>query len=383
MSTFLLVVSILAVFVGLVVAHEWGHFIFARRNGVDVEEFAIGFPPRIWTKKMKSGFNFSFNLIPLGGYVKMKGEHDADTAKGTFGAASIGAKIRIMAAGVGMNLLVAFVIFTFLAVIGVPQLVLNQFTIKSDTTIVNKQTVTVISTQKGSPAASIGLKPKDVLISMQGNNGQFYEIDNDLLLPGVTQALQGQNVKVTYKLPNGQVKTANVAFRSGPVVNASQNGPNPIGYFGVSTSTPSSSVVMQKSTWSAPIVALGLMKQITILTFKGIGSALASVFKGHPSQATAQVTGPVGVVVILKNGSLLGIHFVLAIIAIISLSLALINILPIPALDGGRIFFTVVPRLIRGKPLKQRTEDIINGVGLAFVFLLIISISAVEIKNLF
>src|ERR1044071_4282268 len=103
MSIALLVVGIL-LFIGLVVVHEFGHFIMARRNGVKVEEFGIFFPPRLYKRKTKGGWLFSFNLIPLGGFVRLKGEHDSDTEPGTFGAATLWVKTKIMAAGVVMNL---------------------------------------------------------------------------------------------------------------------------------------------------------------------------------------------------------------------------------------------------------------------------------------
>ena len=102
-------------FVLLVVVHEYGHFIMARRNNVEVEEFGIGFPPRAWKKKLKSGMLFTINWLPLGGFVKLKGEHDADKAKGSYGAASLWAKTKIIGAGVVMNLLVAIAMFTLLA----------------------------------------------------------------------------------------------------------------------------------------------------------------------------------------------------------------------------------------------------------------------------
>src|SRR6188508_745555 len=111
MSIVLLVVGLL-LFVGLVVIHEFGHFIMARRNGVDVEEFGIGFPPRAWSRRMPTGYDFSINWLPLGGFVKLKGEHDADTEKGSFGAASLWAKTKIISAGVIVNLFVAVVMFS-------------------------------------------------------------------------------------------------------------------------------------------------------------------------------------------------------------------------------------------------------------------------------
>src|SRR6266581_4953519 len=111
MGIFLLVIGIL-LFIGLVVVHEFGHFIAARRNGVEVEEFGIFFPPRLYRRKTKAGWDFTINLLPLGGFVRLKGEHDSDTKPGTFGAASLWVKSKIMAAGVAMNLVTALVLFT-------------------------------------------------------------------------------------------------------------------------------------------------------------------------------------------------------------------------------------------------------------------------------
>src|SRR3989344_5871180 len=103
--TIILLILGLLLFVGLVVVHEFGHFIMARRGGVEVEEFGIGFPPRAKILGRKNGTTFTLNWLPLGGFVKLKGENDADTAPGSLGAAKLNTKIKIMLAGVGMNLL--------------------------------------------------------------------------------------------------------------------------------------------------------------------------------------------------------------------------------------------------------------------------------------
>src|ERR1700761_4084260 len=118
----LLLILGLVLFIGLVVVHEFGHFIMARRNGVEVEEFGIFFPPRLYKHKTKGGWLFTINLLPLGGFVKMKGEHDVDTAKGSFGAASLSAKTKIMAAGVVMNLIIAYLLLIVVSLLGMPKL---------------------------------------------------------------------------------------------------------------------------------------------------------------------------------------------------------------------------------------------------------------------
>ena len=121
-------------FVILVVIHEYGHYLVARRNGVEAEEFGIGFPPKIWGKKMGRGIfrtYYSINSLPLGGFVKLKGESDEDTAKGSYGAASFWVKTKIILAGVLVNFFAAILIFTILAMIGMPKMVDDQFSLDS------------------------------------------------------------------------------------------------------------------------------------------------------------------------------------------------------------------------------------------------------------
>src|SRR5258708_737988 len=119
-------------FVGLVLVHEWGHLMVARRNGVEVEEFGLGLPPRAYSKKLKSGMILSLNWLPLGGFVKLKGEHDSDERPGSFGAATMWAKTKIMLAGVAANAVVGIALLTTLALIGMPKLIDNQFSVASD-----------------------------------------------------------------------------------------------------------------------------------------------------------------------------------------------------------------------------------------------------------
>ena len=155
MNVLLMIVGII-LFFGLVVVHEFGHFIMARRGGVEVEEFGIGFPPKLFKYKTKSGWLFTINLLPLGGFVKLKGEHDTDTTPGSFGAASVWTKSKIMAAGVMMNLITAYILFVGLALAGMPQLVDNQFVVKSDATYVSRAEKYIAAGQveSGSPASA-------------------------------------------------------------------------------------------------------------------------------------------------------------------------------------------------------------------------------------
>jgi regulator of sigma E protease len=392
MQIFLFALAII-LFIGLVVVHEWGHYVAAKRNGVDAEEFGLGIPPRVWSKKLKNGVLFSVNLLPLGGFVKLKGEHDSDTRKGAFGAASLGGKTKIMLAGVFMNLIVGLVLLTILALTGMPKLLdknygapADQFTVASDTKIA-KQEVLVGTVQANSPAASLKFSNSDVIKSL--NNRQITSVAD---LQAATHAFAGQIVAVSYQ-HNGKTLTKSLRLRDRAEVQASLKTDSPKGYLGVSP------VLLQirRSTWSAPVVAVGFTGQLGWLTIQGLGhalgglgSAIAGIFTGNhtarvngQTEASAQVGGPVAIGAILWGYSYLGISFVLMIIAVISLLLALMNVLPIPALDGGRLFMILIARGIFKRPLRQAVEERAVAAGMAVLLVLIVLITIVDVKRFF
>lgn len=389
MAIVLLIVGLI-LFVGLVVVHEFGHFIMARRGGVEVEEFGIFFPPRLFKHKTKAGWDFTINALPLGGFVKLKGEHDTDTEKGSFGAASLTTKTKIMAAGVVMNLLTALFLLTFLALVGMPKLIDNQFTVKKDTTLVS-QRVLISYVEPGSPAQKAGLQTEDEITAISLPGYSPVSIGDAKSLPDITKNFAGKTVDVYY-IRAGHNDQARLTLLSQSEVVASDKSNNPKGYLGI---VPTEFIV-QRSTWSAPIVAVGLSAQVTALTFQGLGHALhglgsliAGAVTGNTTArqngqtaASAQVSGPVGIYFILKNGSMLGYQYMLLIIAIISLTLAIMNILPIPALDGGRLWLMLATRAIN-KPLSPKREEMINATGFAVLISLIILVTVVDVKRFF
>jgi regulator of sigma E protease len=367
MSVILLILGIV-LFIGLVVLHEWGHFLAARRNGVEAEEFGIGFPPRAWKRTTKSGFVFSLNWLPIGGFVKLKGENDSATEKGSFGAASFKTKAKIMLAGVGMNLLAAFVIFTALAWAGMPQLIDNQYSIKSDTKTVSRQ-VLVGYVEPGSPADKAGLETRDQL-SIFGPYGKADPVSSAAQLPELTKKYAGQTVIIAYER-NGKMQQATAQLRT---TEQAKDG----GYLGISPTE----FTLTRATWSAPVQAVGLIGQFTEATFKGLGTALGALFHGDTAKASEQVSGPVGIVVVLRDGSLLGYQFVLLIIGVISLSLAIMNVLPIPALDGGRFYVMLLSRIF-GRRLSKDMEERIVGTSFVFLLLLVALITVVDVRRFF
>ena len=396
MNVALLILGIV-LFFSLVVVHEWGHFIVAKRNGVEVEEFGIGFPPRLFKYKTKGGWLFTINLLPLGGFVKLKGEHDTDTDPGSMGAASVWAKTQIMVAGVVMNLVAAYALLVVLALAGMPQLVPGQFTIPRDATYLSRSHpyVAAGTVEKDSPAAAAGVRTDDKLLRF-GPAGDQTVLASEAQLPKLTQRYAGQVVQLTYQHDTSPAVTRSVQLRTAAQVAAAKAAGKPVGYLGVSVYQAQSGLTVIRSTWSAPIVAGGVIKQVTGLTFQGLGKAiqgLGAIVAGiatdnsgrreaGQTEASSQVAGPVGIFFIFKEGSVLGLRFMLFIVAIISLTLAIMNILPIPALDGGRLWLMLITRAIK-RPLTAVQEEAINAAGFVFLMGLMVVISIVDVRRFF
>jgi len=397
MSVALMVLG-LVLFIGLVIIHEYGHFIMARRNGVEVEEFGIFFPPRLKGWKTKHGWIFSINWLPIGGFVKLKGEHDVDTEPGSMGAASVWGKTQIMAAGVVMNLIAAYVLLVLLALVGMPHIVDNQFIIKHDAAYVEHARMYVIAgtIERGSPADKAGIKEGDIIVAA-GAAGHLMSLANANQLPSITQQYAGKALTVQYRQDDtSPVQEKTVQLRSAAEVDHLKASGKDAGYLGVGVDESRSGVDIVRSTWSAPVVAVGTMWQFTALTFQALGKALAGIagivagFATHntvarqaaQTEASSQVAGPVGIFFVFKYGSALGIRFILLIVAILSLTLGIMNILPIPALDGGRLWLMLFTRAIH-RPLSPEREEAINAAGFAFLMGLIILITVVDVRRFF
>lgn len=333
----------------------------AKRNGVVVEEFGIGFPPRAFGRRFKkNGTLYSLNWLPLGGFVKLKGEHDSDTEPGSYGAAAFGRKTLILLAGVGMNLLAAWFILTILSWTGVQQLVPNQFTIPGDTTLV-KDDVLVGYVAPDSAAEEAGLKAGDTLISI----GEV-QIEEAAQIAPLVESLAGESRDVSFSR-DGSLRSVAVEFDE-------ERGDT--GYFGVDVGDD----IVERSTWSAPIKGLGLTAQFSWLTLEGLLSTLGSLFQGQGAAAAENVAGPVGVVVLLNSVSQAGFGLLLFFIALISITLAVVNVLPIPALDGGRLFVSGLFKVMN-KPLDAKLEERIHAAGMAALLVLVALITVVDVNR--
>lgn len=424
MDIFIGIIVGLVVLMILVILHELGHFIAARRNGVNVLEFGIGFPPRAiawikdpktgkWHKLPKSewkkeqlskvvfsngksddfaqkGMIFSLNWLPIGGFCQMDGESAADTREGTFGAASFWKKTKILFAGVAANWLVAIVILTILAWVGMPDFIEGQFTVESDTRVDFKP-VQILTVAEGSPANLAGIKSGDYVLSIDGNEVRY---GSDITEYNSTHAGE----EVTYKLRRElevvdetceedcvgcECTGASVAVQEINTV-VKLNPADAEYLLGV---TMEGSESKSYSTWSAPIVGVGVTLQITGETFKGVGELIWNLFSGvgrlfsfdasvrESGQAAISavgdsVSGPVGIIgVLFPAFTSAGPANLAYLAAIISISLACMNVLPIPALDGGRWLLITIYKLRKKKLTKEAEEKI---VARAFIVLLTI-----------
>lgn len=349
-------------FVALIVLHELGHAIVAHRNGVKVEEFGIGFPPRLWSRKLKNGTRLSINWLPLGGFVRLKGEHDAATGPGTYGGAHLWVKAKILLAGVVANWLTAIAIFTTLALTGLPQLLPDQFTITADTQTVRQDVIASVVV-RDSPAARAGIKEGDRIVQV---NGQ--PVTNSQRMVELTAQNAGKTVPIIYERQGSQ-QHATITLHK-------QRTPNQ-GYAGIAPGEE----LYRRSTWSAPIVGVGVTAQFTLVTLQGLGATLGHLFHHEFRAAGENVAGPVGIFTILQQSSQIGMTPTLFLIGIISLTLAVMNTLPIPALDGGRLFVTLLFRGLR-RALTKRREEAIQTAGMAVLITLVVVITIVDVGRI-
>jgi regulator of sigma E protease len=354
----LVIILIVLIFGLLVFVHELGHFVAAKRGGVNVEEFGFGFPPRLIGKEV-GGTVYSLNLIPLGGFVKLQGEDLHDQTPGSFGAASFSRKSAILLAGVSMNALAAFIILVSLCLTGLPPIIANQFSSGQASYVQPKQDM-VVNVVKRSPAEQAGIVRGDLIL--KGNTQNF---NDEQQLLDFTKAHAGQNVWLTVNHHGSTSKTL-VHLRPAGAKD---------GYLGV---TPFQTYKLHYDLPHALVTAGGILLQLMWATLGAFGGLVVSLFV-H-GKVSDQVAGPVGIVVLLGNIISLGLAYVLIFVASISISLAVINALPLPALDGGRWALVLAQRLT-GKQLSQRTEGLVHTIGFVALILLMVVVTIFDIKR--
>ena len=369
----------------LVVIHELGHGLVAKKYGVVVEEFGVGFPPKAWGKKIKQSIlgknvEYTLNWLPLGGFVRLKGEHDDADRPGDYGAVSFWKKTQILLAGVAVNWLAAAFLLSILAAVGMPNILKDQFYIKSDAQIIS-QPVELVAVSSDLPAAKAGLAQGDKILRFAGE-----PLDNAATLSRLAKENAGKTVEVIYSRQNVE-HSVKVSLRA--------NNNDKKGYLGASPSQ----LELIKASWSAPIVGVGTAIQMSWVTIQGLGDVVANgvqglvmklSFNGNDRAIANQklatvgdsVAGPVGIFgIIFPAAEKAGLTHVIMLAAIISLTLAVMNILPIPALDGGRWFVTALFKVLK-KPLTKEREEKIHGTGFMVLMVLVVLVTIADIGKL-
>ncbi|HPW44218.1 MAG TPA: RIP metalloprotease RseP, partial [bacterium] len=360
------VVIFLAVLSVLVVVHELGHFLAARWTGVGVEEFGLGFPPRLigWFKNGRGHWRtigwrpprhrhtiFSLNWIPLGGFVKLHGEDGIDRPNDpqSFSNKKAGQRILVVIAGVVMNIVLAAIIFIIGLSVGWPQATNN---LGPQARVANQQ-IAIIEVIPDSPANQAGLQAGDLITSINQQTiasiNQLRQLNQESAGQPLNYQIKRQETELDIQVKPQMMDGNNSQYTIGAALAESGL---------VSYAWP-------RAIWEGWRLTALSLKDIAV----GFWQLLNGLFHGH--NMADQVAGPVGIAVLTGQISSLGFIYLLQFVALLSLNLAFINILPLPALDGGRLLFIAIEK-ITGHRTKAQIEALVHNIGFILLLSLII-----------
>jgi regulator of sigma E protease len=348
---FLTVISFFLMLSLLVFVHELGHFVVAKRSGIRVEEFGFGYPPRLLKVWEHGGTMYTINAIPFGGFVRMPGEDDPAVVDG-FATRPKRIRLAVLVAGPFMNFVLAVVVFAVSLMLGFPEL--------------SAETVTVMGVSKGSPAAEAGLQAGDQVLEMDGRPitllSQFITL---------TQEKKGQKVTLLIDRKGQKMSLALV-----PRVNPPQGE----GAMGVAVNGEPTAWTVKKFPPGQAFLR-GAEQTASVIMLTAYAPVL--LLRGRISPEAARPVGPVGIARMTGDAAERAVNNgwwfpVLQLTAFISAALGITNLLPFPALDGGRIFFIIV-EAIRGKRVDPKKEGAIHLVGLAILLTLMFLVTVQDI----
>jgi regulator of sigma E protease len=350
-------VFILVLFV-LVIAHEWGHFYMARKFGVRVYEFGFGFPPKIAKIFHKNGTDYTANWIPLGGFVRLKGEDGSDSSDNdSFAHKKTWQRLVILLAGVVMNFALGYVIFLGLFMTGVDMPAGFQ---DPDAIVSNKRLV-VGGIMKGSPAERAGIKVGDEISKVESD--EFPSSDR---VKNIVSNSGGKTVALEVVR---QKEKKSLAVIPGEI----QPGVTGIGVNMVD-------VASVRYPFTSAIVKAGTeTKDVSLLIFKTLGTIVSKLVQSGELQEG--VSGPVGIAVVTGKVAASGFGPLLQLMAMLSINLGVLNVLPIPSLDGGRALFVIFEKVI-GKKMRGEIEQYAHLIGFALLMLLVVAVTYRDIALL-
>lgn len=338
--------TFVVILVGLVLVHEIGHFVTAKLAGVRVQEFGVGYPPRIFAVRLGET-EYSLNLLPLGGFVKMLGEEDP-SEKDSLASKSIPVRMLILSAGSAMNALLPFLLFSL-------SLMVPQDTATGP--------VVVNQVAPNSPAAMAGIKPGDTILRINDRR-----IQNTRDLSYSIQLNLGSEVTMLLKRDRFTQETVKVVPRWNP--------PQGQGATGIAVSMTSVYRTTQAyPVWEAvPLGLRGTLDTLTLTKNEIIGWFVRGI--------TPQVAGPIGIAQMTGEVAKVGIGSLLEFAGLLSINLAVLNILPFPMLDGGRLAFVLLEGLRGGKRVSPEREGLVHLIGFALILTMVVIVSYYDILRI-
>lgn len=341
----------------LVFVHELGHFVAARKNGVAVHEFGFGFPPKMFGIKRGETI-YSINWIPLGGFVKIKGENgenreDADS----FGSKKVWQRALILAAGVLMNFILAAALLGMGFTVGMPEVIDGQ----SKLAKIRDEKIEIVQVLEDSPAGKAELLPGDQILSIDGQ-----KIDNISDIQEYIDAKINNPIKITI-LRSGEEQEVEMT----PIVLEAT------GRGGVGIGLLKSGIVSYPwyiAPWKGLEGAVFFTKEIVLAFYDLLKNLIIT------QKVSVELSGPVGIAVLTGQVARMGFAYVLQFTALLSLNLAVINFFPFPALDGGRILFLIIEK-IRRRPVNQKTENVVHNIGFLLLMCLIVLVTYRDIAK--
>ncbi|MEK7582716.1 MAG: M50 family metallopeptidase [Patescibacteria group bacterium] len=360
MFTTIIFIAVISV---LVFVHEFGHFVFAKRAGMKVEEFGFGFPPRLWGFKRGETI-YSINWIPFGGFVKILGEdgEERDNPR-SFGSKPFWPRMKVVIAGVTMNFLFAILLLMIGNFIGLRKVVEN-----SALSLASDLQVQIYQISPDSPAQAADLRILDEIKAFRLSNGGTVAITDSKDVSNFVNQHKGEKVTIILQR-GGEELQKEVGLRANPPA-----GQGPLGIAPILTGIYS--YPWYESVWRGVYDSVGLV----INTVYGYGLLFKTLlFHG---KLLADVSGPIGIANLTGQAARVGFNFLLQFMAMISVNLAVLNIIPFPALDGGRAFLLIVEK-IRGVTLNKKVEGVINASGFILLLALMAFITIKDIGKFF